>query len=86
MLIQISHDEPDAAFKRVKTLVAASKLRDPDFQRIDPIVERGEYTCIADEDGPDATVVLKAVQAELSSQRDVPAGYGMTIFGEIYDL
>lgn len=86
MIIQISHDESTQAFERVKALIAASKLRDIDFQRIDPVVQRGDFTCIADEDGPDAVTVLRAVQEELSGQREVPAGYGMTIFCDIYDL
>lgn len=86
MIIQISHDESAQAFERVKALVAASKLRDIDFQRIDPVVERGDFTCIVDEDGADAGVILHAIQDELSEQREVPKGYGMTIFGDIYDL
>lgn len=86
MIIQISYDETNQAFERVKALVAASKLRDIDFQRIDPVVERGEYTCIADEEGPDAQIVLEAIQDELAGRRESSLTHGFTIFGVAYDL
>ena len=86
MIIQISYDESSEAFERVKALVEASSVRDADLQGVDVIVERGDFTCIPDVDGSDATTVLLAVQAELRGQRSVPDGRGITIFGAVYDL
>lgn len=87
MKIQIAYEVPAAAVQRVEALVSASTLRDIELTDVPVSIERGEYTCIVDDDSAEAVQVLREVEAEIDGRRVAPsARHGMTIFGCAYDL
>lgn len=59
--IQLSYDTPAAAVARVEAMLNDVALRDPNWNGADFRVERGDYTCIVDDDSYQAAALLRSV-------------------------
>lgn len=59
--IQISDDVSSAAADRVQQFLDETALRDPSWNGAEFILQRGDYTCIPDDDSPAADSLLNSV-------------------------
>lgn len=66
-VIKISRDEPPEAVDRVIGYLEDVRLRDLNWNGATFLVERGEFTCIDNDESPDAITLMYAVQRILVS-------------------
>jgi hypothetical protein len=68
--VQIAYEVSPAALARVKALLADVAVHDCNWNGADFRIERGDFTCLPDDDSADAVGLLGKIQAAIGNESE----------------
>lgn len=68
--IQIAHEVPAAAVAKIEALLDEAALLDPNWNGEKFSIERDDYTCIPDDNSPEAVSLLREIFGIIDGRGD----------------